>query len=433
MRAPRTPIDIQAYLARFEPPATPEDALAKLPRLASRLKNRDFAESAAMIAGLATERAFHAHQVRLDWAIRILSASATGSRLMDRVALDRLLNEDFPKLRLHAQEDPLEQPFVGRLVTRHGAFHLLAGVFDQSAAFTDLIVSAFEVLPGSETAGPMARALALLRLGDALLERAEQDVWSLGPDTPVAKVKLPSPADLTLLSARARFSEMALAQLGIDARLLEPFRLTEADLPLVAASPVGASPLDCRPLWRSGEDWIVLAPGSISVAVRSCLIDAVVELKLQRAMAQRMLSIQHDRLTECGFLKDGPEAMVNHGGQPRCTVRTMLGALQGAANGLDHAELEVDFRQPFDVGAPLSIAYGEQRRQEGSVDHFAGRRIFDDLVIPLVIVRLIRCGPGQLQPEHVLDSRNAGNQRTDDLSLGLGQGPEHGLFGGPVH
>lgn len=316
MRAPRSPIDIQAYLAQFEPPATPDDALAKLPRLASRLKNRDFAESAAMIAGLATERTFHAHQVRLDWAIRILSASATGSRPMDRVALDRLLNEDFPKLRLHAQEDPLEQPFVGRVVTRHGAFHLLAGVFDQSEAFTDLIVSAFEVLPGPETAGPMARALALLRLGDALLERAEEDVWSLGPDTPVAKVKLPSPADLALLTARARFSEADLAELGIEADLLETFRLAQADLPLVAASPVGASPLDRRPLWRSGADWIVLAPGSISVAVRACLIDAVVELELQRAMSMRMLSIQHDRLTECGFLKDGPEAMVDHGGQP---------------------------------------------------------------------------------------------------------------------
>ncbi|CAM3121660.1 hypothetical protein EJ082_15135 [Brevundimonas diminuta] len=316
MRAPRIPIDIQAYLAQFEPPATPEDALSKLPRLASRLKNRDFAGSAAMVAGLATERAFHAHQVRLDWAIRILSASATGSRPMDRVALDRLLNEDFPKLQLHAQEDPLEQPFVGRVVTRHGAFHLLAGVFDQSAAFTDLIVSAFEVLPGPETAGPMARALALLRLSDALLERAQEDVWSLGPDTPVAKVKLPSPADLTLLAARAHFSEMDLVKRGINPGLLESFRLTEADLPLVAASPVGASPLDRRPLWRSGEDWIVLAPGSISVAVRSCLIDAVVELKLQRAMAMRMLSIQHDRLTECGFLKDGPEAIVDHGGQP---------------------------------------------------------------------------------------------------------------------
>lgn len=316
MRAPRSPIDIQAYLAQFEPPATPDDALAKLPRLASRLKNRDFAESAAMVAGLATERPFHAHQVRLDWAVRVLAASATGSRPMDRIALDRLLNEDFPKLRLHAQEDPLEQPFVGRVVTRYGAFHLLAGVFDQSATFTDLIVSAFEVLPGPDTAGPMARALALLRLGDALLERAEEDVWSLGPDTPVAKIKLPSPADLTQLAARARFSEADLADLGIETDLLEGFRLTETDLPVVAASPVGASPLDRRPLWRSGADWIVLAPGSISAAVRACLIDAVVALKLQRAMSVRMLSIQHDRLTECGFLKDGPEAMVDHGGLP---------------------------------------------------------------------------------------------------------------------
>ena len=136
MRRATRPIDLDAFMAERGPPATPASAIAKLPRLASRLKNRDFAASAALIAGLATERAFHAHQVRLDWALRILAASAAGDRALNRAALDRLLNQDFAQLRIDAQEDPLEQPFIGHVITRHGEFRFVAGIYDQSAAFT---------------------------------------------------------------------------------------------------------------------------------------------------------------------------------------------------------------------------------------------------------------------------------------------------------
>lgn len=50
------------------------------------------------------------------------------------MALDRPLNQDFSKLRIAAQEKPIEQPLVGRVVTWHGEFRLVAGVYDESAA-----------------------------------------------------------------------------------------------------------------------------------------------------------------------------------------------------------------------------------------------------------------------------------------------------------
>lgn len=312
----RSQIDIEALLAKFNPPSTPSDAVSKLPRLASRLKNRDFATGAALIAGMATERAFHAHQVRLDWAIRVLATSAGGGKAFDRVALDRLLNQDFSKLRIDAQEDPIEQPFVGRVVTQHGEFRFVAGIYDQSVAFTDLIVSAFDTLNGPEWMNPLGRALALLTLSDALAQRAEEDVWTLGPDNPAARIDLPSDAVLTHLSKRVIFTAEDLSHYGVDPAALESFRLTEADREMLASATVGASPLERKPLWRTGTDWIVVSPGAISTAVRACLIDGVVERQMQRQMAVRMLSIQHDRLTECGFLKEGTADVVNHGGQP---------------------------------------------------------------------------------------------------------------------
>lgn len=316
VRSARPQIDIEALLAKLDPPATPGDAVAKLPRLASRLKNRDFATSAALIAGLATERTFHAHQVRFDWAIRVLATCAAGARALDRVALDRLLNQDLPQLRIDAQEDPLEQPFIGKVITRHGEFRFVAGVYDQSVAFTDLIVSGFETLGEPDVAESIERALALLRLSDDLIERSGEDVWALGPDTPVARLNLPPDAALAKLATRAVFTAEDLIRLGIEAAALEPFRLTETDRQLLVGAPVGISPLERKPLWRTGADWIVLSPGAISTAVRSHLIDAVVEQQLQQRMATRMLLIQHDRLTECGFLKDDETEVVNHGGQP---------------------------------------------------------------------------------------------------------------------
>lgn len=316
MRRARRPIDFEAFMAERGPPATPANAIAKLPRLASRLKNRDFAASAALIAGLATEPAFHAHQVRLDWALRILAASTKGLKAIDRSALDRLLNQDFAQLRIDAQEDPLEQPCIGHVITRHGEFRFVAGIYDQSVVFTDLIVSSFERLSDAALTGPFSKSLALLTLSEALVDRAGEDLWTLGPDTPVERINLPSDAVLTQLASRVVFTADDLAGLGIDDAALEPFRFTEEDRQLLATAPIGMSPLERKPLWRTGSDWIVLSPGAISTAVRANLIDAVVEQQLQPQMAASMLVLQHNRLTECGFLQDGRPPIVDHDGQP---------------------------------------------------------------------------------------------------------------------
>ncbi|MCY1646648.1 hypothetical protein OVA11_06035 [Caulobacter sp. SL161] len=303
-------------MAERGPPATPASAIAKLPRLASRMKNRDFASSAALIAGLATERAFHAHQVRLDWALRILAASAAGDRVMDRAALDRLLNQDFAQLRIDAQEDPLEQPFIGQVVTRHGEFRFVAGIYDQSAAFTDLIVSGVERLDEPSLAEPMGRALALLKLSDALVDRTGDELWALGPDAAVARINVPADPVLGQLASRVVFTVEDLQALHVDAALLEPFRLTEDDKERLATAAIGMSPLERKPLWRIGSDWIVLSPGAISTAVRACLIDAVVEQQLQAPMAVSMLAIQHNRLSECGFLEESRPPLAKLGDQP---------------------------------------------------------------------------------------------------------------------
>lgn len=316
MQQARPPIDFETFMAERGPPATPNGALAKLPRLISRLKNRDFASGAALIAGLATDRAFHAHQVRLDWALRILAAAAAGAKALDRAALDRLLNQDFAQLSIDAQEDPLEQPFIGQVITRHGEFRFVAGIYDQSAAFTDLVVSSFERLNRPSLAAPFAKALALLSLSDALVDRTGEDLWSVGSDTPLARINLPADAALARLATRTVFTAADLDALGIDPADLEAFRFTYEDRLVLAAAPVGMSPLERKPLWRRESDWIVLSPGAISTAVRACLIDAVVEQQLQSQMAVSMLAIQHDRLTECGFLEEGKPPLADFGGQP---------------------------------------------------------------------------------------------------------------------
>jgi hypothetical protein len=235
---------------------------------------------------------------------------------MDRPGLDRLLNEDLPKLRIHAQEDPLEQPFISRVVTREGEFHFVSGMYDQAADFTDVVVSAFQTLDGLEAARAFEAVIGLLRLSDALVERSGEMVWSLGPDTPAAPVRLPGAADLAGLAARTVFTDEDLSDLGLDSADLEPFRLTEDDRRIVAESPIGDSPLERRPLWRDGSDWIVIAPGAISTAIRAFLIDAAVANGLAQRLQAAMLLIQHDRLNESGFVKDEAESIVNRGGQP---------------------------------------------------------------------------------------------------------------------
>ena len=84
--------NIEEFLARLAPPSTPDEALALSPQIIDLVAPLNPLKAINIVAGLMTDPRFQAHQIRLDYALRIIIATAQGHR---RPSITVALSEDF--------------------------------------------------------------------------------------------------------------------------------------------------------------------------------------------------------------------------------------------------------------------------------------------------------------------------------------------------
>lgn len=300
--------NIEELLARLAPPSTPDEALALAPQMIDLVAALDAPKAMGIIAGLTTDPRFQAHQIRLDYALRIIFSMAQGGRKPRQQEIHSLLNIELVQVRVSRLEDPIEDFFVESLPTPDGEFLIFSGGWEKASIHTELILEAFRQLPDGE---PKTRALrrsnALLRLSTALVQRADVEPGIIGAGTPNDEMSIPSDTRLATLAGRVRFSTSDLRRLGILEEDLEPFFLEEVDRPDVGSRAPGNSPLEFRPLLRSKHGLIVAAPANVSTAVRAALIGTALEYGLQAGLHMGLLRAKAGLLIQSSFrpLPDG--------------------------------------------------------------------------------------------------------------------------------
>ena len=104
--------NIEELLARVAPPSTPSEALAFAPGIQELVVSLDPIRTVSIFAGLMTDPRFQAHQIRLDYAVRIILSTAQGNRRPKSDEIDRLLNTQLALARVARLEDPIEYFFV---------------------------------------------------------------------------------------------------------------------------------------------------------------------------------------------------------------------------------------------------------------------------------------------------------------------------------
>ena len=297
-------IDIEAVLAAMAPPATPEKALAKAPKLEGRLAELDTLYTICIIAGLSTDPAYQRHGSRLDWAVRLLLSYARGGKKPMRAQLDRILNRDFEKARINALEDPIEDFFTEAVPTPEGDFLIFSGYWEKAASFTECIFEAFSGLPdGGPRDETLDHVFALLRLSDAMVKRAGLTRRIVGNDTHSKTIMLPPDARLKQFAGRVFFNMDDLAEIGVTPEQLKPFLLSEEQAETVALCPPGNSDLECRPLIQTADGILVAAPANISTAVRALLIGTAVPSGMRKSLCRGLLEAQTKLVEESGFVR----------------------------------------------------------------------------------------------------------------------------------
>lgn len=294
--------NIEELLARLAPPSTPNEALALAPQIIDLVASLDPLKATNIIAGLMTDPRFQAHQVRLDYALRIIIATAQGNRRPRAQELHDLLNVQLVEARVSRLEDPIEDFFVETIPTHEGEFLIFSGGWEKASIHTELILEAFRQLPDG---GPKTKALrsayALLRLSTALVRRADIEPGIVGAGTPNGEISIPSDTRLATLASRVRFSTSELQSLGISDEDLAPFFFKVAQRADVGSCEPGDSPLEFRPLLKASHGLIVGAPANVSTAVRALVIDTALKYGAGRVLHMNLLQAKRGLLVQSNF------------------------------------------------------------------------------------------------------------------------------------
>lgn len=314
MIAPKQPgltkTEIMELLDRMQPPSLPFEVIEKLPKLRGQLSRLDRQHTLVQLAGLQAKPEFQANAIRLDWAMRLVAAFANGAEKLKRDKLETFLNITLKKADVTCLEDPIEDFFVTPVVTRDGEFLTFEGTWENASFHTQSLLEAFSELPeGRPKLEALARAHAMLLFCDAVIRKAGLDRWAVGSGEPASKMKLPSQRQLNAFPYQMKLSWEEVRELVPDPALLAPFVLPEEPNEEIAKLPIGNAPIDFKPLIADSTGITLIAPGSITTAVRGNLINEAVAHGMNKALQRRLLAEEASRLKVCGFidLTDGPD------------------------------------------------------------------------------------------------------------------------------
>jgi hypothetical protein len=151
--------DIEQLFARMAPAQTPNEALNYSETMAGLVASLDPLRSVEVFSGLMTDPSYQAHQVRLDYAVRIILGAGNGHRRLKRAEIIDLLNNQLELGRVARLEDPIEDFFVESLPTRYGQYLIFSGGWEKASVHTELILEAFRRLAEEGHWRRSARAL----------------------------------------------------------------------------------------------------------------------------------------------------------------------------------------------------------------------------------------------------------------------------------
>ncbi|MFT4277548.1 MAG: hypothetical protein QM576_14435 [Rhodopseudomonas sp.] len=294
--------DITEFLRRIAPPKRPDQAISLAPGMARLVAQWDPTKTVSILAGMMTDPRYHAHNIRLDFAIRIVLTTSHGLRRPKQRELDELLNSQSSTARISYLEDPIEDFFVEVLPTHDGEFLLLSGMWEKASVHTELLREAFRHLPDAPPKAATLRSTdALLRLSTAVVKRAGLQRGTVGGGTPAGTITIPSDARLSALSARMRFIPSDLSKIEVCEEDLAPFFLKSTDLPAISDNEPGDSPLEFRPLIKTKHGFLLAAPSNISTAVRAFLINTVHDHHMETRLQFNLLKAKADYLNQFNF------------------------------------------------------------------------------------------------------------------------------------
>jgi hypothetical protein len=239
------------------------DLIAQHQKLASKLARFSFPKAAQLVGALGIVPELLENTIRIEILAHLVSSCCRGHtepKPSDLATWIGKLMDDSPAARM---EDPAEDLFVGCVNSEFGSFRILQGNFGDGAFLVERLVAFYaEKLNFPTFQDTIDRVLALLRLSDALAERAGLPRYCAGGGNAAARIRIPKWRDLEPKFRSVVFSNEDLQSLGIGKPLLRDFFMDEEHRVKLLQETMWSSSLERRPLLEHGNGVLVVEPST---------------------------------------------------------------------------------------------------------------------------------------------------------------------------
>lgn len=260
----------------------------ELPNIRRLLEPLDPIETAAAVGGLLTAPEIQSNCLRLEALIHLAICFCRGQRKPSGQQIGQLfgiLGEGVTG----RYEDPAEDVFVSSIYTPRGNFRVLEGIWESAGFFLQRVVNVVNGMPDDEGYNELRESVyGLLKLSDAVCERAGLTRYQLGNEMPENTLPKRFTGSVTRMQDRISFSEDDLRSLGIAPIHLADYTFDKQWRGLLLEENIGHSSLEKHPIIVSGSHYYLVLPTAVSAAIRRLVIKSISDVGLKESFLKAL-------------------------------------------------------------------------------------------------------------------------------------------------
>jgi len=269
------------------------------PELIGEISQYGAIQSVEIFAAILCDPDFQGNCLRLEWMVHLCLTFGSGKRKPSRKKVARWFRQVGSAFSF--LEDPAEDVFVSHIISPFGNFRMLTGIWEFGDFHVQRILNALIKFGSNDMQDDMLiPIIGLLKLSDAVCERFKLSRFQLGEALGQNHVTERAANKARRNSLKLRFSLADLESYGIYPETLTPFGFDPRNQAHLADESVGHTVLERFPLTVHKDDYVILLPTAVSVAIRRFVFERFQAQSIPKGLSKFLMNEYQS------FLRDTP-------------------------------------------------------------------------------------------------------------------------------
>lgn len=291
--------DFLDIFASMTPTREISHIIQEQPSIKKKLRPFHPIKAAALISGLLTLPALHANTLRLEMLIHLILSHSLGKKEPIAQHIHLWLNKELGATSFVNLEDPVEDVFITNVITEVGNIRIFEGIWESSDFYLQRMLNIIKTLPDDPSTRQLKREVyAILKLSEEIAERCRLNRFLPGGGNDKGAIRIPADKELKALSKTIVFTLKDLQCLEILPADLEPFIFDLQCANKLKEQSLEESDLQQYPIAKELDKWLVLLPNNISFAVRTHILNWMIQQGYQEGFDKHLVLEYQEFLRE---------------------------------------------------------------------------------------------------------------------------------------